>query len=197
MHKVLFIISHEGSGSNDLCNLLKENARIEVYNPNLIFSHPFDLNILTGLPHKCNNVSAIWGAELLHNFYINSKSFYKICKFIYLIRNPRSTFNELIKSKKQFAPMYNYYIFRIRRIYEMARASGGVLLTWEDLANGKGLRLIEDYLYLKDGLKDFPVKIPEPNNHVGNIENASKLYEKYLFRLRKRTNGLTVQNVSV
>jgi hypothetical protein len=186
MHKILFIVSHLGSGSDVLCNILNKNPRVQWYNPNIIYDHPFRLEGLTNQKHKLNSLAAIWMDHLLHNFYFSNKSLYKICKFIFVIREAKATLNGIVKNKEDADSMFRYYIYRLRRICEMAKSTNGLCLTLNSITDGNGLSLIKDYLNLRDDLEMDDFIIPKYNPLVTSdlIDKGQETYERYLFYLR-------------
>jgi hypothetical protein len=158
MKKVCFIVSHLGSGSSDLIDILNGNPKCTIQNSSVKYSGPSDLEWLFASPHKCRDSSAIYGDHLLYNSSLSSKNLYERCKFIYFIRPARASLNEISMMKGEtglegrFAA--RYYCFRLRRICEMARKTiGSLLLTWDDLASGKAFPSIEEYLGLKTQLR--------------------------------------------
>lgn len=189
MKRFLFIISHLGSGSNIFCKILHENPRIQIYNSNIIYSHPVDLEVLKAKQHKLNNSAAIWGEEILYNHHFNGKSLYPFCKFIYFIREAKSSLFEIIKSKEDVEYMINYYNYRLRRMYEMSRQTGGLLVNCDDVE--ESFPLIQKYLNLKDALilsEKITKKKYNPLLNISQIENTEKVYEKYLFLLKQNLN---------
>lgn len=186
MSRILFLVSHLASGSTGLVHILNGNERIQMMTSNIIYENVNDLNILKTQRHKLNNVAAIYGDHLLFNTSLNNKSLYNCAKFIFCIRPGAATINELV-SKHDVAPesALNYYCFRLRRIYEMAyQMPQAVLVTWDDLASGKELRQIEEYLDLNTPL------CPNPELFEGKIEDiapfpirqqAEDYYEKYFY----------------
>jgi hypothetical protein len=189
MKKVAFVVSHLGSGSDDLVRVLNDNPRLVVHNTNGEYSHPTDLSWLFKLGHKQDNAAAIYGDHLLHNAGFSCKALYDYCQFIYMIRSARSSLNEIVSlSNYQPENAAKYYTFRLRRICEMAKSTpGAVLLTWEDLANRQGLPLIEEYLGLKLPLRLMEDLRTEKKDEVPHeiVEEAQESYERYLYYLRQ------------
>ena len=189
MKTVLFLTTHLGSGASGLINILNVNPRIEMFCPQNSYSHPTDLDPLVARPHKLSNTAAIYGEYLWFNAQLSCKSLYTICKFIYVIREAKSSIGELMSthgySTKRAAL---YYAFRLRRICEMAkRTPGAVCLTWNDMESGDGLPLIEQYLRLKIPLEHRPEffvsKAVDDLPH--EIESRSQdCYERHLYFLR-------------
>lgn len=179
MAKVLFLTSHLGSGHDILFNLLCENPRIEGYKTGFLYEYPLTINSLLAYPHKQRNTAAVYMDELLYNHSLSTKKLYGVCKFIYFIRQPIYSLN--IGLRPDMA--VDYYCFRLRRMCEMARKSGGVLVTWEDLASGRKNDILQEYLNLRQGLGRVECKLDQ--NFVGiESKRAEKAFEKYLCFLK-------------
>jgi hypothetical protein len=183
MKRVLLLVSHTGSGSNALVNVLNHNPRIQFHNTDLVYKHPEVLDILTANPHKCNTTAATWAEEILYNYQFSCKPLYKMCKFIYLVRD----------AKYLGANDFLYYCYRLRRICEMARQTpGSFLMTWEDLSTERCFPMLEKFLCLRQPLerglimKDASKGLLNP--HL--VDQAQKTYERYLHFLR---NGCQLQ----
>lgn len=179
--KIVLIISHFGSGSSSLCEVLEQNERIVWCKSNLIYNHPDIIEKITNIPHKINNSAALWMDEILVNYMFSCKALYSLCKFVYLIRDARSTLNEIVTTKK--STMYNYYTYRLHRMCEMARESGGILLRWED----QNLAILEDYLMLKTPLvKPILTKVKDNPLITNEINRCEQAYEWYYYYLRNK-----------
>lgn len=155
--KVCFVVSHLGSGSSDLVDILNDNPRCDIQSSPISYCGPHDLERLFSRPHKCRDSSAVYGDHLLFNTSLSCRNLYDICSFIYVIRPARSSLNEISTLSEyglsgRFAA--RYYGFRLRRICEMAkRTPGALFLTWDDLASGRAFPSIEGQLGLKVQLK--------------------------------------------
>lgn len=173
MHKIILLVSHLGSNSQVLCGILNGAKRIHWIPKHFILDHPVAMDKLSSIEHKYSNSIGLYLTEILYNYQISHKRIYDMCQFVYLARNPR----ELIFTDSWTR---NYYIFRLRRIFEMARETGGVFLRWEDVLKGTGLRLLEDKLSLERlhyTPEDCPsAKVPK------DIERA---YELFIYRMNK------------
>jgi hypothetical protein len=189
MKKVIFVVSHLASGSTGLIALMNRHPRMRIFNLQGQYKSPLDLEpLLRG--DEFDHAGMYCGDHLLFNPSFCCKSLYESCNFIYAVRPPKPTLN-LILSHNAMAreQMRNYYLFRIRRIYEMARRTpGAVLLTWNDMMSGAGLKLIEDYLGLKKEIQHEPrfylTPIPDlvDASEVSEVEDR---YEYYLYRLKQ------------
>ena len=197
MKKILFVCSHSYSGSGGLFDALNRHPRIQGYHlaARSPYSHPLNFLTLTEQPHKLDNRSAIYADELLYNQQLSTKAAYKECKFVYVVREPEPVLNFLVgndRIKPSFA--VRYYTYRLRRLCEMAkRTPGAVLLTWDDLAVGRGLNLIEEYLGLRQPIpydpallipykRTFSTGLVEPSLRV-ETENT---YQRYLYYLKNQ-----------
>jgi hypothetical protein len=134
--------------------------------------------------HKLRNSAAIYLDEIKYNHAFCCPTLYKMCKFIYLIREARPSLNAILHTGYNPQSGFFYYTYRLRRLYEMAKKTpGAVFLTWENVASGKGLELIEEHLNLKDPLKieDFEgVDTPDVID-LKLVERAQARYEKYFY----------------
>lgn len=192
MKKVCFIVSHLGSGSQDLLDILNENPRCSIENSQTRYSNPEDLNWLFSKPHKCRDSSAIYGDHILFNPSFSCKSLYNVCKFIYIIRPPRQSLNQTHIFRKsglegEFAA--KYYSFRLRRICEMARKTpNSLLLTWDDLSSGRAFSSIEEYLKLSTQLKvEYRHFCSENRDEFDEslLAKCEDAYERYYYYLSK------------
>lgn len=198
MKRILFVCSHFYSGSTALCAALDNNPRIQNYSFGQLntYSTPFNLISLTDQHHKLQNKAAIYMDELLENYQLQTKHAYKTCKFIYVVREPENVLSYLINSQKikpEFAS--KYYLFRLRRLCEMAKRTGGVLLTWDDLKASRGLNMIESYLNLREPvnftesyLNSYSKKFNTDLIGKARLSAAEDAYQRYLFWLKNYTS---------
>lgn len=189
MKKAVLVISHEGSNSDALCEILNRNPRVQFTHPNLVYNHPEVVESLTNHVHKLSNSAAVWLDMVLHNFYFSHKEIYKMCKFIYMIREPKPTLNSIVDLNSNADCVTRYYCYRLRRICEMARDTpGSLLLQWEDVYTGRAFHLIERFLGLKEPLQPDQLLFvqPKPNPFVTTnmIETCQNAYERYLYYLK-------------
>jgi len=186
MNKVLFIISHFGSDSSNLCKILEKTSKIQWFITNEIYDHPDALLRLTSRQHKIKNSSAIWMEELLDNHRFSHKEIYKFAKFIYFIRDAKPTFYKLAMQESNFEKIINYYTFRLRRIYEMARKSqsNSIFLTWNEAANGSGFEKISSFLDVaKINYDEQLFQVPERKCPIPeNLLNLGReYYDKFFY----------------
>lgn len=189
MKKILFLCSHPYSGSSILYDSLNKQSRIQGFKGRNAYLSPLNLLDLTNHSHKLSNRSAIYMDELLSNETFYVKAAYSACQFIYIVREPEPVLNSLVgldKKKPLFAA--RQYLFRLRRICEMAkRTPGAVLLTWQDLNSGN-LDIVSEYLSLKEPLvmQELPKK-PNVNLIDARLLNScQESYERYLYFLKNQ-----------
>ena len=192
MKKVCFVVSHLGSGSLDLVDILNRNPQCQVQCSSVQYESPESLNWLLNSSHKCRDSSAIYGDHLVYNMSISCRNLYDFCKFIYVIRPARATLNEIMTlqdTKYSERAAADYYRFRLRRMCEMARRTrDSVLVTWDDLAKGKAFPIIEDYLGLKKQLltEHYHFSLETRDSFKESlIEQAQDAYERYYCYLNK------------
>jgi hypothetical protein len=189
MRRVLFIASHLCSGSDSLFNMLDSHPRIQGHRMGISYDGPQSLVALTSQPHKLENSSAVYMDEMLFNYNISSKPLYVEAHYVFLIRSPRDTINE-IAATKNYHPnsAWAYYRFRLHRLRSIAhKAKGAVVLTYEDLVKGQGLELIGDYLGLKEPFTYRPVArnpYPDAYDNISHMRVAEEAYESTLYALR-------------
>lgn len=186
MKKVLFLVSHVGSGSGSVYESLNAHPRIQGFSFNNVYSSSIRLMSLTANKHKLMNNSRIYMDHLLYNYQISDRSLLSCCSFVYVVREPEASIDYLIGSgtySREQAKMY--YLYRIRRICELAkRTPGSTFLTHANLRDGKGLDLIERQLRLKDSIPRINwIDGEKMKNHlrIEEYDSLSQAYEKYLY----------------
>lgn len=192
MKNILFIVSHLGSGYENLIHSLNKNERIDIKFLQLSYTHPEILDYLYGDGHKLDNSASFYGDLIIFNKNFSCKAFYKFSKFIYFINSPQKTLNKIcLYNKLNEKEAFRYYSFRLRRIYEMACCTkGSIITTHDDLANSKNFNLIENYLNMK-GNFSYYFKEEEIENRISSslMKLANDCYEKYLFLFKKLVNN--------
>lgn len=186
MKKVCFIVSHLGSSSSELIDILNGNPRCQFYSTNVQYDGPDSLEWMFGRGHKCKDSSAVYGDHLLLNISLSSRKLYEFCKFIYVIRPARGSLEKVCESYPGERSV-SHYAFRLRRICEMARRTpGAVMLTWDDLASGRGLRTIEEYLNLKKPLDLGEGRFLPCEKDVDEslVRRAQDAYERYFYYIK-------------
>ena len=186
MKKVLFLVSHLGSGSGSLYESLNAHPRIQGFFSNNVYSSSIRLMSLTGNKHKLMNNSRIYMDHLLYNYQISDRSILSCCSFVYVVREPEASIDYLIGSGAYSRDQAKrYYLYRIRRICELAkRTPGSTFLTHANLRDGKGLDLIQRQLNLKDcipGINWVDEEKMKNQLRIGEYDSLSEAYEKYLY----------------
>lgn len=186
MKKVLFLSSHLGSESDQLYVAFCDLLSIQGYKKENIYRSMQDVYFLTERKHKLKTSARIYMDHLLFNYQFSCKQAYENCKFIFIVREPEETIEFLVSNK-----LYNkkdaisYYLYRIRRICEMAKnTKEGLFLTHTNLKNGKGIQEIKDYLNIKERFNFVFENIENKNKNIltyKEIENLNQVYEKYLY----------------
>jgi len=189
MKKVLFLSSHLGSESDQLYVAFCDLLSIQGYKKENIYRSMQDIYFLTERKHKLKTSARVYMDHLLFNYQFSCKQAYENCKFIFIVREPEETIEFLVSNK-----LYNkkdaisYYLYRIRRICEMAKNSkDGLFLTHANLKNGKGIQEIKDYLNIKERFNFVFENIENKNKNIltyKEIENLNHVYEKYLYFVR-------------
>lgn len=169
--KFIFIMTHLGAGHDSLYHGLK-NHNVCCVQTNKVYTHPSDLDSLKSL----DNYAKCYIDTILYNYSLCSTAFYKFCKFIYLIRNPKESFNYMQDYSEESA--MSYYLFRLRRMYEMANKTGGLFLTYEDMCSEEGGKLLQEFLELKQLPKVRAEEMTEMNV-------SERGYGKYLAMFKR------------
>lgn len=166
-----------------------ENPKINFFRIENIYNHPDVVNELTSLKHSVADTSAIYCDHLVGNHELSSKAINKMAKFIYLIRDPKQTLSLILEDKSlnyTIDTAYSYYIFRMRRIYEMIKVTNNLFLTWNDLSDANLQSNLSEFLNV-----DFKFKKLNVVRHVSSsvpsdiLIKAEEIYEKYLFNIKK------------
>jgi hypothetical protein len=130
--------------------------------------------------------------ELLYNYCLSIKYAYNVSKFIYIIRDAEPTLNWLMENELFKTPLHaqRYYLYRLRRICEMAkRTPGAVVLSYYDIKNKKGLDKIESYLNLKEPIELY-AKMPDPTSlslvPSTLVREADESFERYWHYLKSQ-----------
>jgi hypothetical protein len=176
--KHVLVITHAGSGGTLLCRILSTNHRVRsIGRTGVVYDHPMTLKRVRG---KIDNVigpnnregNDLYVDKLLFNYEFYCKPLYQVCKFIYMIREPQIPLASLIQRKYTARGAEEYYLFRLRRICEMARhTTGAVLLTYEDLVSKRAFPLLQNALNLKSPLSEqfSPLNFDDRNLQSGKI----------------------------
>jgi hypothetical protein len=184
MKRILLIASHLGAGSSSLCYSLAQSKTIQWVQDGLIFDDLSATESILASNHKYSNFVGLYVNEVFYNYQISHKVIYKACDFIYLIREPKNAIK--VEKPKDAAYALDYYIFRLRRLYEMSKETkNAIFLTWEDLLNEKGLSLITKRLNIANDLtfhESEPSKLP--GLPLPLLREAERAYELCLYRVK-------------
>lgn len=189
MKKFVFIASHLGAGSDDLIANLNQHSLVEIRNTGITYENKLDLLNAFG-KHKTASAEAIYGDQLLFNFNLATEDLFSLCKFIFMIRGAKATLNELVGTYKP-ETAYRYYCYRLERLYQMARRTNGLLLTFETLS--QSTKKIEEFLELKTPLSEINL-----NNKYSSVVPASlvnKAEERYEYYYYLIKNLSTIQSL--
>ena len=124
MKKVLFIMTHIGSGWEELAETLNEHPNIVCYTTGYSYHHPKDLDFLTNRLHKKDNSAAVWADVILHNKDFTCKALCKHCRFIYWC------------SSSVGSVSLEAYRYRTQGLGEYYRRTGGL---WNPSLDGDGI----------------------------------------------------------
>lgn len=186
LNNFLFLTSHYCSGSAELRETMNLHSQISISETETIYDNLLSLNVTE--KHKLDNITAIWGDHILNNVQFRCKDFYSHCKFIFVIRSPKHCLNEMRNIFPSDQHAFVYYIFRLRRLYEMiVKTKQRIVLTWDDLQNKKSADLITEFLQLRSPLNfnDLNLAYSLTNDVAYDlIKKAEERYEYYLFKIK-------------
>jgi len=186
MNKILFLMSHIGANSSHLYDILSQHPFIEGFRSDKVYDHPDALNLLLMNKHKNDTAAAVYMDELLHNYRLTCKPISKICKFVFLLGEPKASINRIVADGYDLDAAVRYYCYRLRGMLEYYVRSKGVICKPQESDPVK----ITDYLELTE-----PLKWKEPNNDFEDVvpysavkecENCYDRYLHYLETLDKR-----------
>lgn len=194
MKKIVLICSHEYSGSTALYEAMNDHIRIQGFRGKNRYETPMHFYYLAQNNHKMQNKSAIYLDEVVRNHQISTRSVYDYCKFIFVIREPEAVMGYMVGNEKR-KPSFacRYYNFRLRRLYEMSKkASGSILLTYDDLKDGRGIDLVQKHLGLKSDISYTPnFLIPYQRSFnldmitLKDMNQLRESYERYLYLMKQ------------
>lgn len=188
MKRVVIVATHLGANSSSLCHMLDKNKRMQWVQTGLVYDHPTKINDIISIDHKYNNFVGGYVNEVFYNYQICHKEMHQTCEFVYLVREPKCL--GVLIENKDASSVVDYYIFRLRRIYEMVRSMGGIFLTWQDLVSQKGIKILKEKLNIPEDLlfEEMPYNKTMLNLSPVLLKKAEKAYELCLYRI----NGLGV-----
>lgn len=109
MKKTLFVMTHPGSGWQELVKTLNSDNRIDVFTTDTVYHHPDDFNYLTKQIHKTSNSASIWGDVILHNHNFTCQNYFNHSYFIFW----HSEFNHKHQEWKAYTNAEAYYRLRV------------------------------------------------------------------------------------
>lgn len=185
MKRIILVVSHLGAGSASLCYCLAQNKIIQWMQDGIIYDDPvLSVESILTTQHRYSEKIGLYINEVLYNYQISHKKVYDACQFIYLVRDPKSSIRIVKPNDATYA--LNYYVFRLRRIYEMTKETKGALfMTWDDLVSQKGMK----YLTKKYSLPDTPFAEYRPEKKLFELPKpmmaeAERAYELLLYRVK-------------
>jgi predicted heme/steroid binding protein len=185
LKKALFVVTHLGSGSEELCEWLCTSPRIDGRFSGTVYDLPESFSWLTGLPHKRSDASAIYLDELRYNHSFTRKELLKHCKLIYFVRSPRQTLHKILQDYPHYSAVdaAAYYNFRMRGLAEYAlRSPQAMLLTWDESLSSRSA--LEKYIgtTLRP---DFTPSVTHRNYLPEEmILECQEVYDRYLREMR-------------
>lgn len=185
MKKVCFVVSHLGSGSGSLVAALNAHPQCQIHESGTRYDSPATLRWLFRAGHRCRDASAVYGDHLLFNASMSSRDLYRACLPVIVVRPARGSLNDIMAHGYTPEGASAYYRFRLRRICELAkRSERPLLLTWDDLAKDRSLRIIEDYLGLRKPMQT-PVLGPEAKESCPEriVDECQRAYDRYYYYL--------------
>ncbi len=170
-----------------LLEMFNFQQKIVVIRPREYFQydHPTKVESLSEPVLKARPLARICVHKITYNYQL-SPVLYDHAEFIYFVRSPRDSLNHLVTEKKYTeVGALRYYCYRLRRLCEMARKTGGVLLTWDDLVEKRAFPLLKEKFVLKEipypYRKDTsPLKVSE-----SVVEQGQRRYNRYLSFLQR------------
>ena len=189
MKKVVFLMSHVGSGSNALYALLASNPRIMGLENDNVYDNQASLITAAERKHKLNNASRMYLDHILYNFQYNLRPDPWV-RMVFLAREPEGSIDYMVNRRIFRRPeAKRYYLYRMRRMCELARRNpNSIFLTYSRLREGRGLVELRDYLELKDDLsfsQEFVVPSGKNCLQLHEYESLSSAYEKYIYYVGK------------
>ena len=194
----LFISTHLGSGASMLSDALSKH----------VYATRMDLKIYSHLRdfreyREFYPYTKIFYDKLMFNFQIASPSLYKICKFIYVVREAAPTLEHLINVKGYTIDgAYRYYCYRLRRICEMAKKTpGSLLVTWDDIVSERAFESVQKYLGLKRPLESAYNAVTKEESELqypySLASQAQARFERHLAYIRDIDNSTHIQHQNI
>lgn len=180
MKRVLIVSSHLGANSSRLCYFL-DQTKVQWIKETIVYDHPRKVKLLEEIDHKYRS-NGLFVNEVLFNYQICHKRICDFCNLIYFVREPNCLRTSKVETMES---LLSHYIFRLRRMYEMVKDKGGIILTWNDLCNGRGIDLLNKQFNIT---VQFNPEEPAYNLlplHKSLIVRAQNAYERFIYRINK------------
>lgn len=174
-----------------MCYCLGQTSLIQWVQDGIIYDDPSATESILSTKHKYSKTVGLYVNEVLYNYQISHKGIYKTCEIVYLIRDPKSSIKFVKPKDAEYA--LNYYVFRLRRLYEMAKETkGAIFLTWDDVVNQKGLKLLSNRFGLSDlQFKEFASEKKLFELPKTMLNEAERAYELCLYRIKSNAQVVT------
>jgi len=151
-----------------------------------VYADPTSLKIMQEEAARYRPHARLFVDRVVYNHEIISTNYFQMCDYIFLLREAEGTLNAIVQSGRlKPEAALRYYVFRLRRLCEMAKKSPRrVVLTWDELVDKSCLPALKKFL----GMKELPStyrRQPELNLvDPALILQGQKSYEKHLRYLR-------------
>lgn len=179
-----FIATHIGPGATLLAQILHSQIKVAIVqrHKTYIYESPNQLSLLEEAPFRP------YARNFVHflywNFSLSNKEFYPLCKFMYLLTPPKIVIPNLIE-EHSYSPKgaYNYYCYRMRRLFEMSiKTPNKLIVTWDEMCSKAAFPSIKNFFKIKElaySYKDLP-----DSDQSSIIDKAQGRYEFYLNKMR-------------
>jgi len=173
----LFVITHLEC-HKELCLSLDQHPYICWTPAREIYKHGEDLLAMKeiGGPNY-----KIFYDHLFYNYSFSSKILPQNCKFIYILGCPALAIDAAIEKGMSIKGALTHYRFRARRIYEMAKIIGGLVLIHEDLEREETYDSVTQFLGIKKPLK----MLSKPEIIETSNAEARDCYQRYISLLER------------
>jgi hypothetical protein len=171
--KFVFLTTHLGSNVQYFGNYLNKIPGFHCKQSDKPYTHPLNLeNLRVNYAHTVLDI-------LNFNHSLASTSFYECCQFIYVVRDPRFSLGEIVSNGYSKKGALNYYLFRLRRMYEMSHYTpGAVFLTYDQLFIDEGREVLGKFFG-----RDMP-KLEMPAQKA-EAWIPNKRYKEYLSKFQR------------
>lgn len=191
----VFVMTHQGSDYEFLSKVLNYNPRVAALKTDIIYTRATDITFFHDLvlqARSANEYKVIFCDILLLNHNLGCNGLLDFCKFIYLVRRPDASLEELVETG-EYSPRTacDHYCFRLQRLAQLAKETGGLFLTWDDLASQTGFPYLEKYLSLKMPLHSRGEHLARkslPTVSESLVRRAERAYDRYVKKIKKHVN---------